>query len=44
LFGGDASGPARNASITKENMTIVNELSVHKIHELIDSDTGYVTR
>lgn len=43
LFGGVASGPARNASIIKENMTMVSELIVHKIHELIDSDTGYVT-
>lgn len=44
LFGGDASGPARNASITRENTTIVKEQRVHNTHELIDSETGYVTR
>jgi hypothetical protein len=44
LFGGDASGPARSASMINENMTIINELNVHKTHELMDSDIGYVTR
>jgi hypothetical protein len=44
LFGGDASGPARSASIMRENTTIVKEQRVHNTQELIDSETGYVTR
>lgn len=43
LFGGFASGPAFNASIIIENISMVVVHKLQMMQELMDSDTGYVT-
>lgn len=43
LFGGWASGPARNASMTIVNMSVVMVERAHKMDEDMDSGTGYET-